>query len=47
RDNNCDEIQGYHLSKPIPPEELETFLRQWTQRGDGAETESTDESFSP
>ncbi|MBV9288020.1 MAG: EAL domain-containing protein [Hyphomicrobiales bacterium] len=34
RDNHCDEIQGYHLSKPIPPEELETFLRQWAQRGE-------------
>ena len=27
RRNNCDEIQGFHLSKPLPCDELETFLR--------------------
>ena len=29
RENNCDEIQGYLLSKPTPPDELETFLERW------------------
>jgi diguanylate cyclase (GGDEF)-like protein/PAS domain S-box-containing protein len=25
--NNCDEIQGYHISKPIGPEAIEKFLK--------------------
>ena len=29
RENNCDEIQGYLLSRPIPPAELEKFLESW------------------
>jgi diguanylate cyclase (GGDEF)-like protein len=27
RDNNCDEMQGYHFSKPIPPQEIENLLK--------------------
>jgi diguanylate cyclase (GGDEF)-like protein len=27
RDNDCNEIQGYHYSKPIPPQEVERLLR--------------------
>jgi diguanylate cyclase (GGDEF)-like protein/PAS domain S-box-containing protein len=27
RDNNCDEMQGYHFSKPIFAQEIETLLR--------------------
>ncbi len=30
---SCDEIQGFHLSKPIPPEDLAAFVRCWVQRG--------------
>jgi diguanylate cyclase (GGDEF)-like protein len=26
RDNNCDEMQGYHFSKPIPPQDIEKLL---------------------
>ncbi len=26
RDNNCDEIQGFLFSKPLPPEEVERHL---------------------
>ena len=33
RRNSCDEIQGFHLSKPIPPEDLAAFVRCWVQRG--------------
>ncbi|HZZ62585.1 MAG TPA: EAL domain-containing protein [Roseiarcus sp.] len=29
RENNCDEIQGYHLSRPMPPAELEKFIESW------------------
>ena len=29
RENNCDEIQGYLLSKPMPSDELEDFLVNW------------------
>ena len=28
-ENNCDEIQGYLLSKPMPPSEVEKFLVNW------------------
>jgi EAL domain-containing protein (putative c-di-GMP-specific phosphodiesterase class I) len=31
RRNSCDEMQGYHLSKPIPPDEFAAFLRQWVE----------------
>jgi diguanylate cyclase (GGDEF)-like protein len=27
RENNCDEMQGYHFSKPIPPKEIAKLLR--------------------
>lgn len=27
RDNNCDEMQGYHFSKPIPAQDVEEFLK--------------------
>ena len=27
RENNCDEMQGYHFSKPIPPHDIEELLR--------------------
>ena len=27
REYHCDEIQGYHFSKPVPPQELETLVR--------------------
>ena len=36
RENNCEEVQGYHLSKPIPPGEFETFVQEWVQRGEDA-----------
>jgi diguanylate cyclase (GGDEF)-like protein/PAS domain S-box-containing protein len=26
RENNCDEMQGYHFSKPIPPQEIARML---------------------
>ncbi len=26
RDNNCDEIQGYHFSKPVSPGDIEAML---------------------
>jgi EAL domain-containing protein (putative c-di-GMP-specific phosphodiesterase class I) len=28
-ENNCDEIQGYLLSRPMPSSELEKFLKSW------------------
>ena len=28
RSIDCDEIQGYYFSKPLPPEALEEFLRK-------------------
>ena len=31
RANNCDEIQGYYVSRPIPPQDFEEFLRKWKQ----------------
>jgi EAL domain-containing protein (putative c-di-GMP-specific phosphodiesterase class I) len=27
RDNNCDEMQGYHFSRPIPPYGIEILLK--------------------
>jgi diguanylate cyclase (GGDEF)-like protein len=29
RDSNCDEIQGYHVSRPISASPLEDWLRSW------------------
>jgi EAL domain-containing protein (putative c-di-GMP-specific phosphodiesterase class I) len=37
RQNNCEEVQGYHLSKPIPPGEFETFVRDWALHGGEAQ----------
>ncbi|GGD04687.1 hypothetical protein GCM10007216_39140 [Thalassobacillus devorans] len=28
KENGCDHYQGYHFSKPLPPEEFENFLTQ-------------------
>jgi EAL domain-containing protein (putative c-di-GMP-specific phosphodiesterase class I) len=36
RKNKCEEVQGYHLSKPISSGEFETFLRDWTPPGEDA-----------
>jgi EAL domain-containing protein (putative c-di-GMP-specific phosphodiesterase class I) len=27
RECNCDEMQGYHFSKPVPPQRIECLLR--------------------
>jgi diguanylate cyclase (GGDEF)-like protein/PAS domain S-box-containing protein len=32
RENNCDEMQGYHFSKPVGAKELEAFLAAQTER---------------
>ncbi|WP_347555436.1 EAL domain-containing protein [Robbsia sp. KACC 23696] len=29
RDLNCDLAQGYHLSRPLPPDRLEVWLAEW------------------
>jgi diguanylate cyclase (GGDEF)-like protein/PAS domain S-box-containing protein len=26
----CDEIQGYYLSRPLPPEQVQAFLQKWS-----------------
>jgi len=36
RDNQCDEIQGYHFSRPIKPSGIETLLRRGSQAPKGA-----------
>ncbi len=36
RRSNCDEMQGYHLSKPISPDEFATFLWDWNRRAEGS-----------
>jgi diguanylate cyclase len=28
----CDVVQGYHLSRPLPPEQLERWLDTWAAR---------------
>ena len=33
RRNNCDEVQGYCVSRPIPPDELAAFVQDWVARG--------------
>jgi diguanylate cyclase (GGDEF)-like protein len=30
RDNHCDEIQGYHVSRPIPASAVEEWLNSWS-----------------
>ena len=34
RRSHCDEMQGFHLSRPLPPDELATFLRRWADRSE-------------
>ena len=29
RDRGCDQIQGYYLARPMPPEALERFRREY------------------
>ena len=31
RQLDCDQMQGYLFSKPLPPEEVGAFLRRWPQ----------------
>ncbi|MFN7152467.1 MAG: EAL domain-containing protein [Acidovorax sp.] len=33
REQGCDEAQGYHLSAPLPPAELEAFMHQHSRTG--------------
>ncbi len=33
RRNSCDEMQGFHVSKPIPADELAAFVRRWVESG--------------
>jgi diguanylate cyclase (GGDEF)-like protein len=33
RECNCDEMQGYHFSKPVPPQSIERLLRVAVNRG--------------
>ncbi|MNC66115.1 Oxygen sensor protein DosP [compost metagenome] len=28
-EQDCDKIQGYYFSRPLPPQELEAFLADW------------------
>jgi EAL domain-containing protein (putative c-di-GMP-specific phosphodiesterase class I) len=28
----CDLAQGYYLNRPVPPEDLEVWLREWNGR---------------
>ena len=28
KENGCDEIQGYYISKPLPVDEIEKFLKK-------------------
>jgi EAL domain-containing protein (putative c-di-GMP-specific phosphodiesterase class I) len=32
RDNHCDEIQGYHFSRPLPPDAISTLLKTMTAK---------------
>ena len=38
REEGCERAQGYYLSKPIPSDEFESWLRNWQERA--AEPES-------
>src|ERR1022692_1396442 len=40
RDNNCDEMQGYHFSRPIPPRGIEKLL-ETIQEADGGRNASS------
>jgi EAL domain-containing protein (putative c-di-GMP-specific phosphodiesterase class I) len=31
REHRCDAMQGYHLSKPLPPEQFAEFLKNGTR----------------
>jgi EAL domain-containing protein (putative c-di-GMP-specific phosphodiesterase class I) len=33
---NCDEAQGYHMSRPVPAAELVAFAARWAGREDAA-----------
>ena len=35
KERQCDEIQGYYFSRPVPPEELEKMLRGSKSRTQG------------
>src|SRR5208282_3776105 len=36
RANHCDEMQGYHFSRPVAPQEIEGMLRAARDAGGGA-----------
>jgi EAL domain-containing protein (putative c-di-GMP-specific phosphodiesterase class I) len=36
RDNNCDEMQGYHFSRPIPAQEIEELLKAVRDEREGS-----------
>jgi EAL domain-containing protein (putative c-di-GMP-specific phosphodiesterase class I) len=36
RANNCDEMQGFHFSRPVPAQELEALLKERAPIGAGA-----------
>src|SRR5208282_2520516 len=36
RANRCDEMQGYHFSRPVAPQEIEGMLRAARDAGGGA-----------
>jgi EAL domain-containing protein (putative c-di-GMP-specific phosphodiesterase class I) len=33
RENNCDEIQGYHVSAPLSADDFERWLTGWERPG--------------
>ena len=35
REHGCDSMQGYHLSKPLPAEQFEAFLKNGARRAYG------------
>ena len=38
RENNCDEVQGYHFSRPIPAQEIEELLKAREPEGCSSRT---------
>jgi EAL domain-containing protein (putative c-di-GMP-specific phosphodiesterase class I) len=36
KDLRCDLAQGYHLSRPLPPEKLEAWLHKWQESAEAA-----------